>query len=81
MRHNWNNGNTLPSGSSDSPRTSTRRQMTVDYQRSGTSFKLLTHEGLDVAGPLPDEVKRIWQPANPKRVGATRTQWPENCAK
>jgi hypothetical protein len=52
--------------------------MTVDYRHFGTSFKLLTREGLDVAGPLPDEVKRIWQPSNPRRVGAPRTQWPGN---
>jgi hypothetical protein len=38
-------------------------------------FRLLTTEGLDIAGPVP--VAAGWQPALPGRVGCARTQWPE----
>jgi hypothetical protein len=41
-----------------------------------TGFRLLTRDGLDTAGPLPQEVTRIWKPKHPKRVGADLTQWP-----
>ena len=51
--------------------------MPVAYQRAGTGFKLLAREGLDVAGPLPEAVRRVWQPRNPKRVGADLIQWPK----
>jgi parallel beta-helix repeat protein len=78
MRANWNDSLTLPQWQQLFGQDKHSRQMTVDYRRFGASFKLLTQEGLDVAGPLPDEVKRIWQPSNPRRVGAPRTQWPGN---
>ena len=81
MRNNWNDDNTLSQWQQQFGQDKHSRQMTVDYKRFGTSFKLLTREGLDVAGPLPDEVKRIWQPPNPKRVGSSWTQWPAGCAK
>ena len=50
--------------------------MPIQFERRGQGFKLLSSEGLDVAGPLPEEALKIWKPKNPKRVGATLTQWP-----
>jgi parallel beta-helix repeat protein len=35
---------------------------------------LVYQDGLDVAGPLPEEVTQVWRPQNPKRVGADLTQ-------
>jgi hypothetical protein len=77
MRHDWNNGNTLPQWQQRFDQDKHSRQMTVDYRRSGTAFKLLAREGLDVAGPLPAEVQKVWKPANAQRVGANLTEWPK----
>jgi hypothetical protein len=52
------------------------RIVPVSYECSFRGFKLLRSDGLDCAGPLPKGVTDFWKPANPKRVGATRTQWP-----
>jgi hypothetical protein len=48
--------------------------MGVEVETRGTGFRLLTTAGLDVAGPLPAGLG--WQPPDPRRVGASRTQWP-----
>jgi hypothetical protein len=48
--------------------------MPVEFESRGTGFKLLTTEGLAVAGPLPAAVG--WQPQDARRVGCSRTQWP-----
>jgi hypothetical protein len=76
MRPEWNTDHTLAQWQRQFGQDKHSRQMKVDYKRFGTSFRLLTQEGLDVAGPLPDEVKQVWQPRNPHRVGAPRTKFP-----
>jgi parallel beta-helix repeat protein len=76
MRHNWNDNNTLAQWQSRYGQDLHSRLARIDYQRVGTQFKLLTQDGLDVAGPLPEEVTQVWRPQNPKRVAADVTQWP-----
>jgi hypothetical protein len=76
MRHNWNDNNPLPQWQDRYAQDKNSRQMPIEYRRVGTSFKVLTQTGLDVAGPLPAEVAKVWKPKNPKRVGADLTQWP-----
>jgi parallel beta-helix repeat protein len=76
MRHNWNDNNPLAQWQATFQHDQHSRQMPIQYQRFGTSFRLLTQTGLDVAGPLPPDVTRVWKPKNPKRVGADLTQWP-----
>lgn len=76
MRHNWNDNNALAQWQSRFGQGLHSRLARIEYQRVGTQFRLLTQDGLDVAGPLPEEVTQIWRPQNPKRVGADLTQWP-----
>jgi len=76
MRHNWNDNNPLAQWQDRYAQDKNSRQTPVEYRRIGTSFKLLTQTGLDVAGPLPAEVAKVWEPKNPKRVGADMVQWP-----
>jgi hypothetical protein len=76
MRHNWNDNNVLAQWQSRYDQDKHSRLMPIEYQRTGTGFKLLSQEGLDVAGPLPAEVKRVWQPRSPQRVGTHLIQWP-----
>jgi len=52
------------------------RILPVRFDLPSTGFRLVTREGLDIAGPLPQEVTRIWKPKHPRRVGADLTQWP-----
>jgi parallel beta-helix repeat protein len=75
MRHDWNNGNTLAEWQQRFGQDRHSRQMPVSYDRFGTAFKLLQRDGLDMAGPLPAEVLKVWRPANPKRVGSTIMAW------
>jgi hypothetical protein len=76
LRHNWNDNNSLRQWQKHYRQDLHSRLMPVAYQRVGTGFKLLTRDGLDVAGPLPETVRQVWQPRNPRRVGADLTQWP-----
>jgi hypothetical protein len=76
MRPEWNTDHTLAQWQRQFGQDKHSRQMKVDYKRFGTSFRVLTQEGLDVAGPLPEEVKQVWQPRNPHRVGAPRAEFP-----
>jgi parallel beta-helix repeat protein len=76
MRHNWNDNNPLEQWQKTYDQDKHSRLMNVDFAEVGTGFKLLTQQGLDVAGPLPEAVTKIWKPRNAKRVGADRTQWP-----
>ena len=76
MRHNWNDNNTLPQWRQRFVLDEHSRLATVDYQRLGAGFRLLSKDGLDVAGPLPEAVTKVWKPRNAKRVGADMTQWP-----
>lgn len=75
MRHNWNDNNVMGQWQETYGHDRHSKVMPVEVQRFGTGFRLVTEKGLDVAGPLPAEVTRVWKPANPKRVGSPRTQW------
>jgi len=75
MRHNWNDNNDLTQWQQRYGHDLHSRVMPVEWMLPGTGFKLLTTGGLDVAGPLPPEVTRVWTPVNPKRVGSALTEW------
>jgi parallel beta-helix repeat protein len=77
MRHNWNDDNALQQWQQRYGQDKHSRLMAVEFERVGTGFRLLTHRGLNVAGPLPPEVTRIWKPRSPRRVGADLRQWPK----
>jgi parallel beta-helix repeat protein len=49
----------------------------VEYQRFGTSFRLVPNRALNIAVPVPGAVSRVWKPQNSARVGADITQWPK----
>lgn len=74
MRHSWNPDNTLDEWRQRFGEDKHSKAMPLRFERKGTGLRLLAAEGLDVAGPLPDAVP--WKPANPRRVGSSRTQWP-----
>ena len=75
MRHHWNPDNTLAQWRERWIEDLHSKQMPVAYEQEGTSFRLLTSEGLDCATALPEGI--LWRPAKPGRVGCERTQWPE----
>ena len=74
MRHHWNPNNTLDQWRARFNEDMHSHLAPIEFEMRGTGFRLLTQEGLDVAGPLPDPVN--WKPQNPARVGSVRTQWP-----
>ena len=76
MRHNWNDDNTLAQWQERSGQDRHSRLMPVDFSDFGTGFRLLSTQGHDVAGPLPETVTRVWKPIHPGQVGANRTEWP-----
>lgn len=76
MRHNWNDGNDLAQWQQRYGHDAHSKVVPLQWQRVGTGLELLDLKGLDVAGPLPPEVTRVWQPAFPGRVGSGLTQWP-----
>jgi len=76
MRHNWNDGNALSRWQAEFAQDPHSRAMPVRYARSGTRVEILAGGELGVAGPLPEEVARVWRPRDPKRVGADLTRWP-----
>ena len=74
MRHSWNPNNTLEQWRSRFGEDMHSRLAPIEYEMRGTGFKLLTEEGLDVAGPLPPGLG--WMPEAPGRVGCSRSRWP-----
>ena len=76
MRHNWNDNNALAQWQERYDQDRHSRLLPVTWERSATGFRLLQPRGLDVAGPLPNAVARVWKPRNPKRIGADLTHWP-----
>lgn len=74
MRHHWNPNNTLPQWQERFAEDLHSRLMPITFESRGTGFRLLTTDGLDVAGPLPAVLD--WKPQDAQRVGCTRTQWP-----
>jgi parallel beta-helix repeat protein len=77
LRHNWNDGNSLPGWQARFDLDLHSRLMTIPYERSGTGFRLLLPARLDGGSALPEAVTRVWQPLNPGRVGANLSQWPK----
>ena len=76
MRPNWDENHTFAQWQARFGQDRHSKLMPIDYARTGTGFRLRTRTGLDAAGPLPEDITAIWQPANPKRVGATLDRWP-----
>ena len=74
LRHHWNPNHTLAQWQERFGEDRHSTLMAVAFEARGTGFELLTTAGLDVAGPLP--AASGWQAPNPRRVGASRTQWP-----
>jgi len=73
MRHSWNPNNTLEQWQQRWQEDLQSRRVPVECELPGMGFRLLTTEGLDIAGPVP--VASGWQPAQPGRVGCARTEW------
>jgi parallel beta-helix repeat protein len=76
MRHNWNDNNDLAQWQQRYGHDQHSRAMPLVWSLFGTGFRLSATDGLDTAGPLPPEVTRVWQPADPSRVGSALTEWP-----
>jgi len=74
MRHSWNPDNSLDQWRQRYGEDMNSRLMRVAWERKGTSFALVTTEGLEVASPLPAECP--WKPTDPARVGSSITRWP-----
>jgi len=74
MRHHWNPDNTLQQWQERFGEDLHSKLMPAGFELHGMGFKLLTPEGLKVAGPLPTALD--WNPQAPNRVGCSRTQWP-----
>ncbi len=74
MRHSWNPDNTFEQWRERFGEDRHSKLAPISWEMRGTGFRLLTTEGLDIAGPLPPELK--WTPADPRRVGCSRTEWP-----
>ncbi|MBE3069526.1 MAG: right-handed parallel beta-helix repeat-containing protein [Planctomycetes bacterium] len=74
MRHSWNPDNTLAEWQERFGEDRHSKQMPVPFEFRGTGFRLLSREGMDMAGPLPEAVG--WKPPAPGVVGASMTQWP-----
>jgi len=74
MRHSWNPDNTLAEWQERFGEDRHSRLMPVQFDFRGTGFKLLSRDGTNVAGPLPEACG--WKPAVPGLVGASITQWP-----
>lgn len=74
LRHSWNPNNTLAQWRERWGEDLHSRQMPIEYELKGTSFRLLTTEGLDGAAPLPKDLG--WQPVQPGRIGCERNLWP-----
>ncbi|MEI6501559.1 MAG: hypothetical protein WCP21_11125, partial [Armatimonadota bacterium] len=73
---NWNDNNDLPQWQQRTGHDRHSRVMPLQWTQFGNAFKLETTKGLEVAGPLPVEVSRVWKPANTRQVGSAITQWP-----
>ncbi len=76
IRYHWNPNVTLAEWQKRFQQDLHSQLMPVRFERVGQGFKLLSSKGLDVAGPLPKKLLKLWKPTNPKRVGAALTQWP-----
>jgi hypothetical protein len=48
----------------------------IPYERNGTTFRLLSTRGLNIAVAVPPAVSRVWKPSKSSRVGASITAWP-----
>jgi parallel beta-helix repeat protein len=76
MRHNWNDNNLLADWQARYSQDAHSVELPVRYERTATGFRLLSLDGLGIAGPLPEAVTRVWRPKEPGRVGADLMKWP-----
>ena len=74
VRHHWNPDNTLAQWQKRFEEDTHSKSQSVPYALRGSGFQLLGREGLDGAGPLPENLR--WQPATAGRVGSSLTHWP-----
>jgi parallel beta-helix repeat protein len=76
MRHNWNDNNELAGWQQRYGHDRHSCILPVQVTRVGTGLRLASSKGLDMAGPLPAAVTRVWRPARPGRVGSAIVEWP-----
>jgi len=74
LRHSWNPDNTLQQWQQRFNEDQHSKLLPVRFEFRGMAFKLLSREGMDAAGPLPEQCG--WKPPAPERVGASTMQWP-----
>jgi len=74
LRHHWNPDNTLAEWQERFGEDTHSAQMPVSVAMRGGGFALLSTDGLDIAGPLPEGLP--WMPETPGRVGSAITRWP-----
>jgi len=76
LRHSWNPDNTLQEWQQrfGEDQHSKLLPVSVRFGFKGTGFALLSREGLNVAGPLPEQCG--WKAATPGQAGAAIMQWP-----
>lgn len=75
MRHSWNPDNTLARWQKRFQEDLHSRLLPVAAERNGTGFRLVPCDGLDLAGQLPEDLRKFF--AEPRAVGSSRTAWPE----
>ena len=74
MRHSWNPNNTLEQWRERFAEDMSSSIVPVDLALPGTGFRLLSTEGLNAVGPIPEAAG--WQPKEAGRAGCSRTVWP-----
>ena len=74
MRHSWNPDNTLREWQERFGEDLHSKSMPVRFEFRGTGFRLLSREGMNAAGPLPEPLG--WKPPTPGLVGASILVWP-----
>ena len=65
IRYHWNNNVTLAEWQKRFRQDLHSQLMPVPFEHRGQGFKLLGTERLDVAGPLPETLLKIWKPRIP----------------
>ena len=74
LRHSWNPDNTLPQWQQRFGEDRHSKTVLLNFEFRGTGFKLLSRDGLETAGPLPNQAG--WKSSAPNHAGASITQWP-----
>jgi parallel beta-helix repeat protein len=76
LRPDWNDAITLSQWQERYGQDKHSVALQLNYEHTGTRFRLLTNQGLNMAAPLPSYVSRIWKSQKPARVGGDITSWP-----